>query len=308
MDHPNIAKVFDGGMTDAGRPYFVMELVKGEPITDVLRPQPAPAAAAAGAVRAGLPRRPARAPEGDHPPRHQADQRAGGDARHDAGGEGDRLRRRQGAGAGADGEDAVHRLRPARRHAAVHVAGAGRAERAGRRHAQRHLLAGRAAVRAADRHDAVRQGAVPQGGPGRDPPDHPRGGAAAAQHAAERVEGVAAVDLRPAAHGAGEADEAGARGAGLDRDEGAGEGPQPPLRDGQRLRGGRASATCTTSRCRRARRRRPTGCRSSCGGTRRRWSTASVIGVVAVACWWGASAGRCATGRPGRRRWPGRSS
>ncbi|HEV2294723.1 MAG TPA: tetratricopeptide repeat protein [Tepidisphaeraceae bacterium] len=33
MDHPNIAKVFDGGMTDSGRPYFVMELVKGEPIT-----------------------------------------------------------------------------------------------------------------------------------------------------------------------------------------------------------------------------------------------------------------------------------
>ncbi len=34
MDHPNIAKVFDGGLTDAGRPYFVMEYVKGVPITD----------------------------------------------------------------------------------------------------------------------------------------------------------------------------------------------------------------------------------------------------------------------------------
>jgi serine/threonine-protein kinase len=34
MDHPNIAKVFDGGMTDSGRPYFVMELAKGVPITD----------------------------------------------------------------------------------------------------------------------------------------------------------------------------------------------------------------------------------------------------------------------------------
>src|SRR5262249_55590005 len=33
MDHPNIAKVFDGGTTDNGRPYFVMELVKGVPIT-----------------------------------------------------------------------------------------------------------------------------------------------------------------------------------------------------------------------------------------------------------------------------------
>jgi eukaryotic-like serine/threonine-protein kinase len=34
MDHPNIAKVFDGGATEAGRPYFVMELVRGLKITD----------------------------------------------------------------------------------------------------------------------------------------------------------------------------------------------------------------------------------------------------------------------------------
>ena len=33
MDHPNIARVFDAGTTDTGRPYFVMELVKGMPIT-----------------------------------------------------------------------------------------------------------------------------------------------------------------------------------------------------------------------------------------------------------------------------------
>src|SRR5688500_5904678 len=33
MDHPNIAKVFDAGVTDGGRPYFVMELVKGTPVT-----------------------------------------------------------------------------------------------------------------------------------------------------------------------------------------------------------------------------------------------------------------------------------
>src|SRR5262245_45552499 len=31
MDHPHIAKVFDGGMTDEGRPFFVMEYVKGVP-------------------------------------------------------------------------------------------------------------------------------------------------------------------------------------------------------------------------------------------------------------------------------------
>jgi serine/threonine protein kinase/Tol biopolymer transport system component len=34
MDHPNIARVLDAGATDAGRPYFVMELVNGIPITN----------------------------------------------------------------------------------------------------------------------------------------------------------------------------------------------------------------------------------------------------------------------------------
>ena len=34
MEHPNIAKVLDAGTTDDGRPYFVMELVNGKPITE----------------------------------------------------------------------------------------------------------------------------------------------------------------------------------------------------------------------------------------------------------------------------------
>ena len=34
MDHPNIARILDGGVTEAGSPYFVMELVKGVPITE----------------------------------------------------------------------------------------------------------------------------------------------------------------------------------------------------------------------------------------------------------------------------------
>ena len=34
MDHANIARVFDAGATESGRPYFVMELVRGVPITD----------------------------------------------------------------------------------------------------------------------------------------------------------------------------------------------------------------------------------------------------------------------------------
>jgi hypothetical protein len=34
MDHPNIAKIFDAGATESGRPYFVMELVRGVKITE----------------------------------------------------------------------------------------------------------------------------------------------------------------------------------------------------------------------------------------------------------------------------------
>lgn len=34
MEHPNIAQVFDGGVTERGRPYFVMEYIKGVPLTE----------------------------------------------------------------------------------------------------------------------------------------------------------------------------------------------------------------------------------------------------------------------------------
>jgi len=34
LDHPNIARLYDGGVTDDGRPYFAMEYVPGIPITD----------------------------------------------------------------------------------------------------------------------------------------------------------------------------------------------------------------------------------------------------------------------------------
>src|SRR5262245_21875769 len=37
LDHPYIARLFDGGETADGRPYFVMELVDGEPIMDYTR-------------------------------------------------------------------------------------------------------------------------------------------------------------------------------------------------------------------------------------------------------------------------------
>ena len=41
MDHPNIARVLDAGTTESGRPYFVMELVRGIPITDYCDQRPA---------------------------------------------------------------------------------------------------------------------------------------------------------------------------------------------------------------------------------------------------------------------------
>ena len=79
----------------------------------------------------------------------------------------------------------------------------------------------------------------------------------------------AAVDRRQPAHRTGPLEQRRARRAGLDRDEGAGEGPQPPLRDGQRPCGATSSAIWTTSRCRPARRRLRTASASSPGGTRR---------------------------------------
>ncbi len=39
MDHPNIARVLDAGATDSSRPYFVMELVRGVPITEYCNKQ-----------------------------------------------------------------------------------------------------------------------------------------------------------------------------------------------------------------------------------------------------------------------------
>jgi hypothetical protein len=76
MDHPNIARVLDAGTTEGGRPFFVMELVKGTPNYPVLRRPQAHSPSAAGTVRARLFGHPARPSEGHHPPRHQAVERA----------------------------------------------------------------------------------------------------------------------------------------------------------------------------------------------------------------------------------------
>ena len=188
MDHPNIAKVLDAGATDTGRPYFVMELVRGIHDHRVLRPEPI------------------------CPPRErlelfikvcQAIQHA-----HQKG--------------------IIHRdIKPSNILVTLHDGvpvpkvidfgiakatqgeltdktvytqfqqfigtpaymspGAGGDERAGHRHAQRHLQPGRAALRTADRQHAVRREGTDAGRPRRDAPDDPREGAGAPEHAAEHA-------------------------------------------------------------------------------------------------------------------------
>ena len=100
MDHPNIAKVLDAGTTGepgaSRRPFFVMELVKGMPITKYCDDRHLTPRERLGPLYPRLPGDPARPPEGHHPPRHQAEQRAGGAVRRQAGAQGDRLRRGQG--------------------------------------------------------------------------------------------------------------------------------------------------------------------------------------------------------------------
>ena len=84
MDHPNIAKVLDAGTTDSGRPYFVMELVKGVPITKYCDEKHLPLRARLELFVAGLPGGAACPSEGHHPSRYQAQQRARGRVRQPA--------------------------------------------------------------------------------------------------------------------------------------------------------------------------------------------------------------------------------
>ena len=88
MDHPNIAKVLDAGATETGRPYFVMELVKGIPITEYCDQKRLGTQERLDLFITGLPGDPARASEGDHPSRPQALEHPGHAARRRAGAQG----------------------------------------------------------------------------------------------------------------------------------------------------------------------------------------------------------------------------
>src|SRR5712671_4717536 len=77
MNHPSIAKVLDAGATEAGRPYFVMELVRGVKITEYCNQHSLTTEDPAQAICAGLPGGPARASEGNHSSGHQTVQYSG---------------------------------------------------------------------------------------------------------------------------------------------------------------------------------------------------------------------------------------
>ena len=78
MDHPNIAKVLDAGTTDSGRPYFVMELVKGVPITKYCDEKHLPLRARLELFMQVCQAVQHAHQKGHHPSRHQAQQRARG--------------------------------------------------------------------------------------------------------------------------------------------------------------------------------------------------------------------------------------
>ncbi len=199
----------------------------------VLRPGPTVPARAVGTPRAGLPGDPARASEGDHSPRHQAVEHPGVAVRRPAGAQGHRFRRGQGDRATVDRTDALHPARGDRRDSGIHEPRAGREQRPGHRHAHRRLRPGRAAVRAADRDHAPGAAAVAEDPVCGDRSANPRGRVAEAERAALE-DRAARRDRGAAGHGTPEAGPAGPRRAGLDRDEGAGEGPHAPVRHGQR--------------------------------------------------------------------------
>ena len=187
MNHSAIARVFDAGVTVEGTPYFAMEYVEGTALVEHCDRERLSIAAAASALRRGLRRGSARAPEGDHPPRPQVCQRSGRRGKRPARTEDHRLRHRQGPRRAADSRGARDAARPGGRHARLHVARAARLGRAGRRHAERRLRPGGPALRNACRSPAVRcLGAAPR--------EPRRGGARAADAGptgSERAAGVA---------------------------------------------------------------------------------------------------------------------
>ena len=178
MDHPNIAKVLDAGATETGRPYFVMELVRGIPITNYCDQEKL-----ATQERLDLFMKVCHAIQHAHQK---------GIIHRDIKPSNILVTLHDGVPvpkvidfgiAKAIQQELTEKtiytqLATVHRHAGLHEPRAGGDERPGHRHPQRHLQPGRAALRVAHRHDAVRCEGADAFGPGRDAKDHPRAGAA----------------------------------------------------------------------------------------------------------------------------------
>ncbi len=224
MDHPHIARVLDAGSTEQGRPFFVMELVKGIPITEYCDRH-----------RLGMPDRLALFRQVCSAVQH-AHQKGiiHRDLKptnilveaHD-----DRPvpkvidfgLAKATSGAKLTEQSLFTAFGSVAGTPAVHGAGAGQLQRPGRRHPGRHLCAGRGPLRAADRLDADPPRDGPAGGARRDAPGDPRGRAADAVEPDQHLRRAARPGGQPP-HRARPPEPIRAGRPRLDRDEGPGQG------------------------------------------------------------------------------------
>ena len=230
MDHPNIAKVLDAGATETGRPYFVMELVRGIRITDYCDQN-----SLTTKERLDLFIKVCQAVQHAHQK---------GIIHRDIKPSNILVTLHDGvpvpkiidfgiAKATRAGADRENRLYPApaiHRDTRLHESGAGGDERAGHRHPERHLQPGGVALRTADRPTAVRSQGIALGRTGRDAAYLARSRADASFHAPEHHGHNGCYDHRQIAEtGRLRSGQSGSRRSGLDRDEMSGERPHAAL-------------------------------------------------------------------------------
>ena len=231
MDHPNIARIYDGGLTPAGQPFFVMELVKGVPLTEYCD-------ANRLSVQARLELFVAVCQAVQHA--HQKgiihrDLKPGNVLVTEV--DGRPTPKVIDFGVAKATEVKLTDMSLADVGAIVGTPAYMSPEQAdpivdGHRHANRCLCPRGRPLRTAHRVAADRRQAVPAGGLSRDAPDGAGSGSAASQYQAEHCRSPTEHRGLPE-HRARPAGEAAARGTRLGRHEGPGEGPHPALRHGQ---------------------------------------------------------------------------